>query len=461
MLHKKAVILRYFDTNNGVVERFLKFIDVSKDRTADGLFTTVMNVLKEYKIEKKLICQTYDGAAVMSGNSNGLQAKIRAELPSALFVHCFAHKFNLVLAQSAKKIPVANRFFKELSGLAIFFNNSTKRTEAFDEFCNRRLPSVVSTRWEFNGRLTLTVFSELNELKQFFASIVDTDNIKWNSDDINQARGYLNLLDDGVFLLLLHFYKDFFPECDIIFQTLQKKFNDILHCRHAISSFKQKLMNFKTNFDEFWVTISENIKDKLNAKRNISDVKEYSKKLMENVIDNVLNELEFRFDSLIGFHFLNLLDFKQFSNFEKKFPNDHFNSLKEKYSSTFDFVALKTDLTLIYRISHFKELKNIKEFIIYCKNNDLIKSVGEAFKLALLIESIPASSASAERSFSSLKKLKTTIRSSMLQQRLTNLSLIYIEKKLLQDLMKKDTFFDDVIDIFARKERRIELNYKT
>ena len=46
--------------------------------------------------------QTYDGAAVMSGQLSGLQTQIRQDYPFAFFFHCAAHRFNLVLCQSAQ-----------------------------------------------------------------------------------------------------------------------------------------------------------------------------------------------------------------------------------------------------------------------------------------------------------------------------------------------------------------------
>jgi hypothetical protein len=40
--------------------------------------------------------QTYDGAANMSGNSKGAQARIREKQPLVLYVHCCPHCVNLV-----------------------------------------------------------------------------------------------------------------------------------------------------------------------------------------------------------------------------------------------------------------------------------------------------------------------------------------------------------------------------
>ena len=45
----------------------------------------------------KLIGQGYDGCSAMAGMLNGVQAKIREIYPKALYVHCSAHRLNLVV----------------------------------------------------------------------------------------------------------------------------------------------------------------------------------------------------------------------------------------------------------------------------------------------------------------------------------------------------------------------------
>ncbi|XP_034547876.1 zinc finger MYM-type protein 1-like [Notolabrus celidotus] len=42
-------------------------------------------------------CQCYNGVSVMSGCNNGVQEKLRKEVPQAIYIHCYGHKLNLVL----------------------------------------------------------------------------------------------------------------------------------------------------------------------------------------------------------------------------------------------------------------------------------------------------------------------------------------------------------------------------
>ncbi|CAB4037800.1 Hypothetical predicted protein, partial [Paramuricea clavata] len=100
-----SVIVR-LDRGAEVVERFLKFRNVSTDRTARAICDVVKGVLSRYSesVKAKLIMQIYDGAAVMSGHLNGVRTLIRQDYPFAFFFHCAAHRLNLVLCQSALNI---------------------------------------------------------------------------------------------------------------------------------------------------------------------------------------------------------------------------------------------------------------------------------------------------------------------------------------------------------------------
>ena len=54
-----------------------------------------------------------------------------------------------------------------------------------------------------------------------------------------------------------------------------------------------------------------------------------------------------------------------------------------------------------------------------------------------IISAIPISSCTAERSFSALKRVKTRLRSTMVQERLEGLLLLSVERKTLLTLTKE------------------------
>lgn len=66
-----------------------------------------------------------------------------------------------------------------------------------------------------------------------------------------------------------------------------------------------------------------------------------------------------------------------------------------------------------------------------------------------ILLTIPVTVASAERSFSKLKLIKTYLRTTMSQERLSGLAMISIEKGYLDSLK-----YDDIIEEFASKNSR-------
>ncbi|KAK2362136.1 zinc finger MYM-type protein [Trifolium repens] len=72
-----------------------------------------------------------------------------------------------------------------------------------------------------------------------------------------------------------------------------------------------------------------------------------------------------------------------------------------------------------------------------------------------ILLTIPVTVASAERSFSKLKLLKSYLRSTMLQERLNGLVMIAIENDLLENIQ-----YEELVDEFASKNARRENFFK-
>ena len=64
---------------------------------------------------------------------------------------------------------------------------------------------------------------------------------------------------------------------------------------------------------------------------------------------------------------------------------------------------------------------------------------------------MPVTVASAERSFSKLKLLKSYLRSSMSQERFNDLAILYIEKNMLENI-DVDTIINDFASRNARRQ---------
>ena len=108
---------------------------------------------------------------------------------------------------------------------------------------------------------------------------------------------------------------------------------------------------------------------------------------------------------------------------EKPDENELFFGLA-LYRNDFNFNDLNTELSTWYDFKAKHNLITIKEIHHYFSKNIYLKSVFPNILILLVIFlTVPVTSAECERSFSCLKRLKTWLRSTIGQSRLSSLAI--------------------------------------
>jgi len=128
-----SFIVRYINDNTGYVyERLLKVKESPCTSGAD-LFELFSNVMKFENLDwqNDLVGQSFDGASNMRGSYKGLQARIKEQNPSALFVWCHAQRINLVVKEAVSSNSNAVDMFGNLETLYTFFWCFKKRADLF------------------------------------------------------------------------------------------------------------------------------------------------------------------------------------------------------------------------------------------------------------------------------------------------------------------------------------------
>ena len=112
---------------------------------------------------------------------------------------------------------------------------------------------------------------------------------------------------------------------------------------------------------------------------------------------------------------------------------------------------LKADCRLYSSYSEQLEKKPLKptDIVSVLEKNQMNQIIPRFAHLASIFAIIPATSCSAERSFSCLRRLKTYLRNAIGQERLSNCALLNIERQLANqiDIQK-------VIDNFGKRNGR-------
>lgn len=112
----------------------------------------------------------------------------------------------------------------------------------------------------------------------------------------------------------------------------------------------------------------------------------------------------------------------------------------------------RTELTVIYETEEFRSISGLLPlYDLISHNTDLSETFSEALKLSKTLITMPMVSSEPERCFSTLKEIKTFLKNTMIQERLTALVMVSKEKELIDSI---PDFNQRIIDKFAITEGR-------
>ena len=426
-----CVIVR-LDKGCDIVKRFLKFCNVSTGRTAPAR-EVVKNVLSKYgdSLKFKLIMQTYDGAAVMSGHINGLQTLIRHDYPFAFFFHCTAHRLNLVLCQSALNIREVKLFF-----FLRFLHFVPLVSLVLTGKLISMLMVLIFLVQEKQGgttsqELLRLIIEGFDEIKIALTEITNNPQ-DWSDETVAKADGLLQSLESFLFCFMLELYSKILQKSSILYDILQKRSVHFSYAVGKIHDFKKYLCDDLRTDAAFEICHADALAWPGGApQRRCEQVINY-KSLYFEVIDNIVGMIENRFRNVESFSFLDLVNPKIFPQLVDGVPVDKIQQFIEKYGTLFNIPNLQSQLAFVYKDKDFHK-DNSVELLKYIHKVNVQTCIPEMVKLLKLNAVMAVSSASAERSFSCLGRVKSYLRSTMADLRLGSLCRIstqrYLERK--------------------------------
>jgi len=448
-----SIIVRYVGANGDISEDLLDFVH-AEEMTAEGLFESLKSVLDKYELKMDNIRgQGYDGCSTMSGCYSGLQARVREVCESAYFVHCYAHRLNLVIVDTCSKNTVIRNFFGVVQSLYAFIEGSTKRHAVFKEIQeqlisesendeesksdsaagggSKTLHSLSTTRWS-------TRFDNCKALEDNLLGVVKTlDTIIQDSSYDRKTAGEATSLMKAIdfeFCLTLTIMTDLLKLTNIVSKNLQSKTLNIAAASVQVEALISEISKKRSDeqFGQYWdrtvrmadsigVEFIENRRRKVsrrvdeNAQNEmiLDDKSNYKVHLHFEAVDLLLTALRSRFhpDVMPLLNSTDCLVNPSAVKMDKveKLRSFYLNDLDEQLELEYRLFCNALSLTW----NKEKSLDNMHEIYVHMVDNgmvDLYPNVGRAYKLAL---TLPASSCSCERSFSALKFVKNALRSTM------------------------------------------------
>ena len=169
--------------------------------------------------------------------------------------------------------------------------------------------------------------------------------------------------------------------------------------------------------------------------------------------------IENRFHDVDSFSFLDLVNPKILSLWADGVPADKIQLLTEKYGTLFNIPNLQSQLAFVYKDKDFQK-DNSMELLKYIFKVNVQSCFPEMVKLLKLNAVLAVSSASAERSFSCLGRVKSYLRSTMADLRLGSLCRISTHKDILKEKENQKQLYELVLAKFLVKPRRLNFQFK-
>ncbi|KAK3226113.1 hypothetical protein Dsin_005975 [Dipteronia sinensis] len=397
----------------------------------------------------------------MRGEWNGLQALFLKDCPYAYYIHCFAHRLQLALVAASKEVHDVWLFFSKLSSIVNFVGASAKRCSELKSIREDEIVDMISSRELETGKGANQIhtlqrhgptrwsshFTSVSRLIDMFCSTCTIleklmDN-GLNSNIRGEAKGAYKEIKTFEFVFILLLLYKVLGVSDMLCQALQMKSQDILNALNLVSSTKLLLQELQDGWNDFFRSVTsfcrkhdihmpnmsdhymEGTRRSCQQKNNITIEHYYHFNIFNAVIDFQLVELDSRFKEET-MELLVLSEALNPMNRFKSFKIDSICTLAEKFYSK-DFVE--------------DELNALKRQL-------------EHYKLIHLVLTLPVSTATTERAFSTMKLIKTSLRNKMENEFLTNFMVVYIEREIAGAI--DPDFIIDKFDLL--KNRRIQFN---
>jgi hypothetical protein len=461
--------VRFYDHSAGEVkEHFLGFVE-AHSTTGEALAEAFLNTLEEYGIDvNKIRGQGYDGAANMAGKHRGVQARIRQRVPYANYTHCRAHSLNLAIIHACKE-PLIRNLMDTVQTIAFAFDYSAKRLTQFKESLEldadvkdamerkTKLKTLCETRW-FSRVDSLTTF-----LKCYDVIVAALRELAEDGD--SKARSHVCSILQFDFIIALVTAEHVLAPTNPLSAVLQGKEQDLLEavkeCQAVISILQAERAD-----DTIWEAIfskSEEVGTTHNIAANVPRVvgrqqhrcnalantpSEYWKRnLYLPFIDHLIAELT---DRLI----LNEPRFIAQYLIPSALRDLTHEKITNLYFTFGDDIPAADNQEFIREVQRWKarwadvddKPATLADSLRAIRTPELYPNV---YRILEILLCMPVSSASAERSFSVMRRLKTYLRSTMTGDRLSSLAILHSYRET-------DINVDKIIETFAAlKPRRL------
>jgi len=475
-----SVVIRFLDSTKTVREEFVGFYLCEDGTTGAGIKDLIIDAVADLGLSMD-DCrgQCYDGAGNMSGRLNGASSLIRAEHDKAIYVHCMNHRLNLCVADTCQ-LPLVRNMMDVVRKLSEFFDNSPKQQQHLISKIRVFMPAanhfvlvnVCRTRWieciDGMDRIVELLHPVVAALEDISMNRNAPSNGNWNQNSRNDSQALINAITFS-FIVTLVIVRHILDLTRPLTVRLQKKAMDLLKAKEEIVLLKSALTDMQTNIDMRHHTLYEEavtLARRVSVQPSMPRITQrqvhrsnapaptpedyYRINLTTDFLNHALMQLETRFEDAVFVCYKGFSVIPSILLATDPIWKDNVREFCNHYRQDIpNYAGLPAELLVWERMWKGKNdrREDIPDSIdATLEQIDKVAYVNIYTILQILI-TIPISSASCERSISTLRNLKTYLRNTMVQDRLNGLALMHAHRGMELDL-------EQIIDLFANLHPR-------
>ena len=474
-VEQTVFILRYVhfesDTNRyKVEERFLKFVDCN-NKTGEEIARLILETLKEHTIPiTNCRGQGYDNGSNMSGKYKGAQAHILKQCPLATYSPCACHSLNLCGVHAAESCPKVITFFGVIQKLYAIFSSSPRRWEILKQNIGCSLHSMSQTRWSARVDSVRPFAAHIGGLKTAVENALEMNLTPETRADLD---GILTYLGSFECVIMASVWLKILTAIDYRNKVLQARGTtldiEVENIKSLIKDMKCLRDNWNAILDEsklvaqnYGIENSFSFTEKRRKKRRLfaDETKEdttdcdpeekFKHEVFYVLLDCVIGNMTTRYDAAMKLESVFGVLWK-YPHLKSEVVQDLAQTLHMKYQAD-------VSANLVQELEHLRVIHpaNLGENAL--QPLELLNKL-HTLKLEALFPNIvvllrifctlPVTVAQAERSFSTLSRVKNVMRSTMCQNRLTSLGTLAVEARLARKVN-----FETIIEMFAKAKSR-------
>nr|XP_034992903.1 52 kDa repressor of the inhibitor of the protein kinase-like [Zootoca vivipara] len=434
--------LRFYDERQKKIrEEFVGYVEL-KSQEAPTIASTIQSFLVDQNLPaENCVGFGFDGCSTMAGKEGSVQAILKKKYSKSLFFHCSSHKLNLVV-NDASTLPEIRNIIATVQDTISFFSESSAR---------RNLGPNLSRLCETRRSEKYKSIRNFSESFHEIVNALEHLSVEGNYATRTSAHLLHCVVTKPSFIVGLVMIAEYSAILEPAANVLQGKNMDLIRVRKhiglildLIKTHRQEIEHVSDELLQKAHDIAEKVGVELSVPRisqkqihtgnppSETAIEYWRRSLIIPYLDSLTLCLNVRFshENTPAFALSHL-----HPSYMLKMASRDLEKNAKPFMEFYELGDIAAELKLWYNLWKEKDLaadtlQDIEVAALLEEANIFFPATRHAL---LILSAFPSTTATVERSFSTLRRVKTWLRSTMGEERLTGLCLMSVHRKFFKE----------------------------